>query len=232
MSSLSHSRKVRSAMAALPIGTVSSSRRLVSTKPPTCCDRWRGKPSSSRGQVGGAADRRTGGIEAGLADVVVGKALAPAAPDSACQGGGDILGEAQRLADIADGAARPIVDHRGADRRAFPAVATVDVLHHLFAPLVFEIDVDVRRLVALARDEAGEEEVMVGLGRIDGGDAEAEADHRIGGRAAALAENALLPRPAHDVVHGEEVVGVVQLLDQRQLVAQRRGLTFSGTPAG
>jgi hypothetical protein len=35
MSSLSHSMKVRSAMAPLPTGTVSSSRPRVSTKPPT-----------------------------------------------------------------------------------------------------------------------------------------------------------------------------------------------------
>ena len=45
-SSLSHSMKVRSSIAALPIGTSVSSRSLVITKPPTCCDRWRGKPIS------------------------------------------------------------------------------------------------------------------------------------------------------------------------------------------
>jgi len=44
MSSLSHSMKVRSSMAALPIGTVSSRRPRVSTKPPTMLERWRGKP--------------------------------------------------------------------------------------------------------------------------------------------------------------------------------------------
>ena len=43
ISSLSHSMKVRSSIAALPIGTISSRRPRVSTKPPTCCDRWRGK---------------------------------------------------------------------------------------------------------------------------------------------------------------------------------------------
>ena len=59
MSSLSHSMKVRSFIAALPIGTVSSSRRLVSTKPPTCCERWRGKPSSS---VARSTARRISGL--------------------------------------------------------------------------------------------------------------------------------------------------------------------------
>ena len=55
MSSLSHSMKVRSAMAALPIGTVSSIGTWLRTKPPTCCERWRGKPISS------FADRPPGG---------------------------------------------------------------------------------------------------------------------------------------------------------------------------
>ncbi len=52
----------------------------------------------------------------------------------------------------------------------------------------------------------------------------------IGRRAAALAEDALLARPVDDVVHGEEVVGVVQLGDQRQLLLELVGLTLSGTP--
>ncbi len=104
MSSLSHSMKVRSFIAALPIGTVSSSRRLVRTKPPTCCDRWRGKLQQLGGQGDGAPDLRIGRIEPGLADVLVGHAVAPAAPDGVGQGGGDVLGQAQRLAHVADGA--------------------------------------------------------------------------------------------------------------------------------
>ena len=65
----------------------------------------------------------------------------------------------------------------------------IDVLDHLLAPLVLEIDVDVGRLVALRRDEALEQEVdAVG---VDRGDAEAVADRGIGRRAAALAEDVL-----------------------------------------
>ena len=62
--------------------------------------------------------------------------------------------KAQRLAQVAQGAAWPIGVQRGSQRRAVPAVFRVDILHHLFAPLMFEIDVDVRRLVALAADKA------------------------------------------------------------------------------
>ena len=158
----------------------------------------------------GAADLRVVGIEPGLADVLVGHAVAPAAPDRVGQRGGDVLGQAQRLADLADRHARAVVDDGGADGGAVAAVALVDVLHHLLAPLVLEVDVDVRRLAALLGDEALEQQVLVLLGRIDRGDAQAEADHGIGRRAAPLAEDALLARPADDVVHGQEVVGVVR----------------------
>jgi hypothetical protein len=65
--------------------------------------------------------------------------------------------EAERLADVAQRRARPIADHRRGQRCAFATVLFVDVLDHLLAPLMLEIDVDVRRLVALARDEALEQ---------------------------------------------------------------------------
>ena len=68
----------------------------------------------------------------------------------------------------------------------------VDMLDDLFSPLVFEIDVDVGRLSALHGHKALEQESDPL--RTDGGDAEAIADDRIGGRAAALTENALATR--------------------------------------
>ena len=49
-------------------------------------------------------------------------------------------------------------DGRG-EAGALAAVLLVDVLHHLFAPLVLEIDVDVGRLVAFGGEEAAEDEV-------------------------------------------------------------------------
>jgi len=90
------------------------------------------------------------------------------------------------------------------------------------SPLVLEVDIDVGRLAPLAGDEAREQQVVVGLGGVDGGDPQAEADHRIGGRAAPLAEDVLVPGPPNDVVDGEEVVRITQLLDQGQFVPQRR----------
>jgi hypothetical protein len=51
-------------------------------------------------------------------------------------------------------------------------------LNDLLTALVFEVDIDVGRLVALAADEALKEHA--GAGRIDFGDAQAVADCRVG----------------------------------------------------
>ena len=134
------------------------------------------------------ADLGVGGIEPGLADVLVGDLAVALAPDSAGERRGHVLLEAQRLADLADRHARAVVDDGRADGGALAAVARIEVLDHLLAPLVLEIDVDVGRLAALGGDEALEQQVD--LGRIDAGDAEAEADRAVGGRAAALAQDA------------------------------------------
>ena len=96
--------------------------------------------------------------------------------------------EPQGFADIADGASRPVGDERGGQRRTIAAVALVDVLDHLLAPLVLEVDVDVRRFVALLRDEALEQEAHAR--RIHFSDVQAIADRRIGRGAAALAQDA------------------------------------------
>ena len=60
----------------------------------------------------------------------------------------------ERLADIAEGAARTISNHGRGQRGAIPAIFPVDVLDHLFTALVLEIHIDVRRLVPFFRDEA------------------------------------------------------------------------------
>ena len=70
----------------------------------------------------------------------------------------------------------------------------VDVLDHLLAPLVLEVDVDVGRLVALDADEALEQQVRAA--RVDLGDVQAVADERVGGAAAALAEDAPARAPS------------------------------------
>ena len=83
---------------------------------------------------------------------------------------------------------------------------------------MLEVDVDVRRLIAFAGDEAFEQQVYVFAGRVQLGDAKGEADHRVGRRAASLAENALAAGKGDDVVDREEVAVVLKLGDQRKFI--------------
>ena len=123
---------------------------------------------------------------------------------------------AERATHVAQRAARAVADHHRRERGALAAIAGIEVLDHLLAPLVLEVDVDVRRLVALARDEPLHQQRQAR--RIDLGDAEAEAHGRVGSRATALAEDAALAGMAHHVVHGEEERLVTEFGDERELV--------------
>ena len=82
------------------------------------------------------------------------------APDLAGQCPRHILGKAERLADLAHGAARAVAADHGGQRRVIVAVGLVDPLDHFLAPLMLEIDVDVRWLVAVVRKEALEEQIL------------------------------------------------------------------------
>jgi hypothetical protein len=85
---------------------------------------------------------------------------------------------------------------------------------------VFEIHIDVRRLLALLRHEPLEQHLQ--LAGAHRGDAEAEADDGVGGRAASLAEDVPRAREADHIVHGEEERLVVQLGDDGQLLLEQR----------
>ncbi len=98
-------------------------------------------------------------------------------------------------------------------------VALVDPLDHFLAALVFEIDVDIGRFVALSRDEALEQQVVAA--RVDRGDAEQETHCRVGRRASALAEDSLAPREPDDAVDGQEIGRVSKPCDQVEFVLQR-----------
>ncbi len=181
------------------------------------------------GEGDGAVDQRVLRIEIALADLALLQLRAVAAPDAAGDGGGNVFGEAEDLADFADGTARAVADHGGGEGGAALAIALVDVLDHLLAPFVLEIDVDIRRLAALLADEALEQQID--LGGVDGGDAEHITDGGVGGRAAALAEDAAPLGEADDLAHGEEVMRDAELLDQPQLFFQR-GADGRGHAAG
>jgi hypothetical protein len=164
-------------------------------------------------------DHRVVGVEAGLLQAL---GLDPAAVPP-----GHRLGQlvdlverqAERLAHVAQRALGAVRVQRRGERGAMAAVLGIDVLHHFFAPLMLEVDVDVGRLVALLADEALEQHAHAR--RIDLGDAQAVAHRRVGRRAASLAQDALRARKADDVVHGEEVGLVGEVGDQRQFMLDR-----------
>src|SRR5205814_3055823 len=133
---------------------------------------------------------------AGLARLRVLHAALRPAPQHAGQRADGIVGESKRLADFANRAAAAITDDRGGEIGVITAVALVDVLNHLLAPFVFEIDIDVGRFLALFGDEALEQQID--LRGVYLGDAEAITDDGIGGRSAPLAQDSLGAREVDD----------------------------------
>src|SRR5262249_4342369 len=108
----------------------------------------------------------------------------PASPHTAGKIGGDIFRQSEDLAGFANGAAGTVMDNGGSQRGAMMAVAPVNILDDFFTPLMLEVDVDIRRLLALLADEALEQQIH--LHRIDGRDAEHVTDGGVRSRAAAL----------------------------------------------
>src|SRR3546814_4469369 len=121
---------------------------------------------------------RIAGINARLSETLFRHIAGIAAPRGTAQSCSHIFAKAQHLADFAHGAARTVMDDGGGDTRALTAITFVNILHHLFTPLMLKIDVDIRRLSALLREEAGEEQVI--FDRIDRGNAKQVANGRIG----------------------------------------------------
>ena len=165
-------------------------------------------------------DARTVDVDAGALELGGAHRAAAHAPDRGGERADGVLAQPESLADFADRRAAAIGDDGRGDAGMVASVALVDVLDHLLAPLVLEIDVDVGRLAAILGDEALEQQAA--FARVDVGDAQAVADRRVRRRAAALAEDVLAARIADDVMHGEEVGRVIELPDQRQLM--REGL--------
>ena len=144
------------------------------------------------------------------------RALGPKPPDLAGHGGKRIFGQAHHAPHLAHRALAPIMDHRRAQPRAVTPIAFIDELDHLFAALMFEIDVNIGRLVAGLRDETLEHH-GADFGR-NRGDPQRIADNRIGRRAAPLTQDPPIPRETHDVMHGQKIGLVFQLGDQGEFV--------------
>ena len=98
------------------------------------------EPDQLTGQEDGPADQRAARVQG----------IVPAAPDAIGQCAGNILAEAKHLADFPDGGAGPVGNHRRRQGGAVPAIPSVDILDDFLAAFMLEIDIDVRRLPALA----------------------------------------------------------------------------------
>ena len=124
--------------------------------------------------------------------------------------------EAQRVADLAHGRARPVrhevADHAG----VLGAVALVDVLDDLLAARRGEVDVHVRVGRAALVDEALEEQLVAD--GVDAGDAQRVGHDRIARAAPTLRGDAALAAEAHEVPADEEELGEAGALDDLELV--------------
>ena len=87
-------------------------------------------------------------IETRLARLLLLHAALRPAPQHAGKRADRVVGQPEHLADFADRAAAAIADDGGGEVGVIAPVFFIDVLDHLFAAIVLEIDVDVGRLFA------------------------------------------------------------------------------------
>ena len=101
-------------------------------------------------------------------------------------------------------------------RRAFPAVGAIRVLDNFFAAAGLDVDINIGRPITVRGEKTLEKQLRRdGLGI---GNAQREAHRRIGGRAAALAQDILAAAKIHQVAHDQKVAGEAQLFDDAQLM--------------
>ena len=195
-------------------GHTSTTGRSHSTMPPEWMPRWRGKCSTSAAR---SSTSSGSWLRRARSPARLGRGLHPA-PGVGRLGEGVLLagGVAERLGHVADRRLGPVGDDVGDLGGVAAAVALVDVLDDLLAPVRLDVDVDVGRAVALGRQEPLEQQAEPH--RIGVGDAEGEADRRVGRAPPALAEDVGPPAELDQVPHDEEVAGEPQGLDEGQLV--------------
>ena len=128
------------------------------------------------------------------------------------------VAQAQDAAHVADGGAR---EHRAEGDDLGDVVAAVlarDVVDHLAAARVLEVDVDVRHGHAIRVEEALEGQLV--LDRVDRRDAQRVGHDRARRAAAAGGRDLLLAGEAHEVGDDQEVGGVAHRDDHAELVVE------------
>ena len=99
------------------------------------------------------------------------------------------------------------------------AVLLLDVLDHLAAALLAEVDVDIGRFPAAFVQEPLEEQVV--FQRADVAQIQRVGHQRADARSAGRGRNALLAGEADEVPDDQEVVGETQLVDHVQFAIER-----------
>ena len=130
-------------------------------------------------------------------------------PDRGGERADGVFRQPEYLADLADGGTAAIGDDGRGNAGMVASIVPINVLDHLFAALVLEIDIDIGRLAAIGGDEALEQQAAVA--RVDIGDAQAVADRRVCRRAAALTQDVLAARISDDGMDGEKIRRVIEL---------------------
>ena len=133
---------------------------------------------------------------------------------------GELLNHLRRntkgFAHIPNRAAGPVGCNCSGNGCVLVAVFGVNVLNDFFTPLVLKIYVNIGRLFALAADETLKQQLA--FSRVYRRNGQAIAHGRVSSRAAALAQDLVVNGELHDVMHGDEIHGVAQLINQRQFV--------------
>ena len=129
------------------------------------------------------------------------------------------VGHLHDPADVAQHGARLQFSEGDDLRDPVAAVFVLDVVQHLVAPVLAEVDVEVRHRDALGIEEALEQQAPAQ--RIEVGDGQRPGDDRARARAAARADRyALLLRPLDEIGDDQEIAGEAHLHDDVELVGQ------------
>ena len=126
------------------------------------------------------------------------------------------VGHGEHAADIAQHGARLQFAERDDLRDPIAAVFLLDVADHLVAPVLAEIDVEIRHRDALGVEKPLEQQTPAQ--RVEIGDRQRPGDDRAGARAASRPDRDALPlRPLDEIGDDQEVAGEPHLDDRFQL---------------
>jgi hypothetical protein len=133
-----------------------------------------------------------------------------------CKRFNDAIRKADSFPNISNGTSVAIRYDLTCQSSPFPPILLIDILHDLFAPLMFKVNINVRWLIPLFADEASKKEID--FDRINRGDPETVTDGRVCGCSTTLAENATGASKPNNIVAGKEVVLVFKLMNEGKLV--------------